>query len=123
MKKILWAFLFFAVFGCSKEQNVNFCEGVSPEGRGINCGKKFETGDLTVVFKSAKPFGVNKIFLQIFEENKGRFEKTETLEIGVKPEDSRANAAISFYRAGRYKVAAMAKDEAIGEGLIEVVDY
>jgi len=43
--------------GCSKKEGLLFCEGVTPEGEGVNCGKVFTTGDLTAVIKTKEPFG------------------------------------------------------------------
>ena len=57
MKKIIYMFLITSLItGCSKRDGVKFCEGVDTEGKGVNCGKVFTTGDLTAVINNKTPF-------------------------------------------------------------------
>jgi hypothetical protein len=109
--------------GCSKSNKLRFCEGVSPEGDGVNCGKKFEDGELTAVITAGDPFGVNAISVQILEirENK-KPEKIETVTVDVKPDKQMATANLSFYTGGKYIVRAMKNDVLIGESELEIVE-
>jgi hypothetical protein len=123
MKKfILLLMLFLFLIGCTKKPNISFCEGVSPEGKGIECGIKFETGDLTAMIKADKAFGVNRIDIAVFELNEKKSEKVETISIDVPPDEIRANINLSFYKGGKFRVTAMNGSEKIGEGEIEVLD-
>lgn len=123
MKKILLiAIAAFVLNGCSKGKEVQFCEGVSTDGKGINCGIKFESGELTCVIKSKKPFGTNTIEVQVFDNGKKK-ERIETVAVQVKPDSTIANATLSFYKGGKFSVAAINNKEKIGEAEIEIVDY
>lgn len=111
------------VFGaCSRGRAVQFCEGVKPDGDGVNCGVKFETGELTALIKSSRPFGGKSIKLVVTEVGGKKTEKIETVVADVKPDRDRAAVPLSFYTDGTYRVTAMNGDETIGEGKIEIVD-
>ena len=123
MKKILFLLILGLILtGCSKGKELQFCEGSTPDGKGVNCGKKFETGDLTCLIKSPKPFGTNTIEVQIFEYGEKKNEKVETVGVQVKPDSSLGNATLSFYRGGKFKVVAMNNKDKIGEADIEIVE-
>lgn len=123
MKKLILAAIpVLFLIGCNKKPNISFCEGVSPDGKGIECGIKFETGDLTAMIKADKAFATNKIDLVITEINEKKAEKIETVTIDVPADDVNANANLSFYKGGKFKVSAMNGSEKIGEGDIEIID-
>jgi len=107
---------------CSKLKTIEFCEGVSPEGKGVNCGAKFEDGELNAVIISEEPFGVKNITVQVFEVKKNKNEKIETLSVDVKPDSDRAMVNLSFYSGGRFLVTAQKNDIRIGSGEVEIVE-
>ncbi|MCU0847749.1 MAG: hypothetical protein MUD12_07660 [Spirochaetes bacterium] len=109
--------------GCGSGKSILFCEGVSPEGEGINCGTRFETGDLTALIKPKKPFGVKSIEIRIQDSKSKKDSFIEKITAGVKPEDERAVVNLSFYREGKFRVMAVEKDEVLAEGDIEIVDF
>lgn len=108
------------ITGCTKKPNISFCEGVSPDGKGIDCGIKFETGDLTAMIKADKAFGVNRIDLVIYELNEKKSEKVESKSLDVPPDEVHANINLEFYKPGKFRVSAMTGSEKIGEGEIEI---
>lgn len=110
-------------FNCKESKNIMFCEGVSPDGKGINCGIKFETGDLSAVIRSSGPFETGKINIDIFEVGKKEIVKTESLVLEVKAESTSAMANLSFYRGGQFNVKASKDGKVFAEGDIEIVDY
>ncbi len=123
MKLLIHIFISLLIFGgCSKSDRIQFCEGVNTDGDGINCGKKFEDGELTAVINAGDPFGVTSITVQIMEIGDKKTEKLETLNVEVKPDKQTATANLSFYAGGKYLVRAMKKDVLIGEGEIEIVE-
>lgn len=107
---------------CSRGKALQFCEGVKPDGTGVNCGTKFETGDLTAVIKSSKPFGGKSLKLIITDVSGRKAEKIETVVVDVKPESDSASATLSLYTDGKFSVRVMNGDDLVGEGTIEVVD-
>ncbi|MCP4134260.1 MAG: hypothetical protein GY754_25020 [bacterium] len=138
-------FLFFV--GCSSSDNIFFCEGVSPEGEGVNCGKKFEAGELTAIIKGEAPFGVKKIDVRITElkkglaaavaqeekeaadESDGKKKKPpkafegEKISVDVDPEKSDASANLPLYTGGLYRVEAVNGDKKLAKGTIEIIEY
>lgn len=125
MRKIFCLFCLMAcvlVAGCSKSKAVQFCEGVSPDGEGVNCGTVFEDGELTALIRAKEPFGVKTIALQVFEVKGEKIEKTESLYVAVKPERDTASVNLSFYTEGTFRVRAMSGNTAIGEGEIRIVE-
>jgi hypothetical protein len=123
MKKIFLLLIpFLFISGCTKKPNITFCEGVTPDGKGIDCGIKFETGDLTAMIKSDKAFGVNRIDVAVFELNDKKSEKVETKTIDVPPDEVHTNINLEFYKPGKFRITAMNGSEKIGEGEIEISD-
>ncbi len=126
--KILVLFIILHT-GCKESKNLLFCEGVDKDGREINCGTKFETGDLTAVIKSKTPFETEKITVSVSElENFGkpgtpREVSVDKLTLNVKPEESRAVTNLSFYREGHYRVRGSKGKDVFADGDIEIVDY
>jgi len=114
--------LMSVITACSKSKTIEFCEGVSPDGKGVNCGSKFEDGELTAVVNGEEPFGVKTITVQIFEVKKNKTEKIETLSLEVKPDKDTAMVNLSFYSGGRYMVTAQKNDARIGSGEVEIVE-
>jgi hypothetical protein len=113
--------ILFALGGCGRSRDIEFCEGITPEGKGVKCGKKFTTGELSALVTSREQFGVQAITLKIFRIHESRDDLIETLALKVKPDNMSAFTNLSFYNEGRYRVKAMKNDEAIGEGDVEIV--
>ncbi len=115
--------------GCKEEKNILFCEGVDSDGKEVNCGIKFETGDLTAVIKSSSPFETEKISVSVFELENFRKPGTvkevviDKLTVNVKPEKLKATTNLSFYREGHYRVKGSREGNVFAEGDIEIVDY
>ncbi len=123
MKWILCLIILLPVMaGCSKSKTIEFCEGVSPEGKGVNCGAKFEDGELNAVIIGEEPFGVKTITVQVFEVKKNKNEKIETISVDVRPDSDRAMVTLSFYSGGRYLVTAQKNEAPIGSGEVEIVE-
>lgn len=123
MKKLaVFLFIAITVAGCSKKEGITFCEGVDTEGKGVNCGKIFTTGDLTGVISSKTPFEADSITIKItkLDGDKKKPEKTLIVETGR--DKTSANATLQFYNSGKYHVQASKGDEKFAEGTIEVRD-
>ena len=108
--------------GCLKSNKIQLCEGVTPEGDGVNCGKKFEDGELTAVITSEDPFGVKTISVHVYEIKEQKTDKIETIQVDVNPDKQTATVNLSFYTGGRYSVRAMKNDVIIGEKEVEIVE-
>jgi len=124
MKKfMICLLLLFLSAGCSKSRNVMFCEGSSTEGEGVNCGTRFEGGDLTAIIKSSKSFGTDKIDLKIYETGKNTSVLIRTQQVNVNPDRKQATADMSFYSSGLYRVEALYNGKVFADGDVEIVDY
>jgi hypothetical protein len=123
MKRLLYLVAVLALMsGCSRSNNIQFCEGVSPEGKGINCGSRFEDGELTVLITGEEPFGVKSIMVQVYEVRGNGNEKKETVTVNVKPDGQTAMVNLSFYTGGTYIVRALKNNAQFGEGKIVIVE-
>jgi len=121
MKKIIiTAVIASLLTGCSKKENVSFCEGVDTEGKGVDCGKVFTTGDLTAVISSKSPFEADTLTVKVIrtDGDKKKVEKTFSLSVGR--EKTNANTTLQFYNGGKYLVEAYRSDDKIAEGNIEI---
>lgn len=122
--KFLIVILFFSgmMLGCKNSKNITFCEGVSTEGKGINCGLKFETGDLTVIIKDKGPFETAKISIDVYEISKTAETKIDSLPLDVKPDNNTVSVNLSFYRSGKYSVKASKEGKNFADGDIEIIE-
>lgn len=123
MKKLtIFILIAIAVSGCSKKEGITFCEGVDTEGKGVNCGKVFTTGDLTGVISSKTPFEADSLTIKItkIDGEKKKVEKTFIIEAGR--EKTSVNTTLQFYNSGKYLVEAGKANEKIAEGTLEVRD-
>ena len=108
--------------GCSKKDAVSFCEGVDVEGKGVNCGKKFTTGDLTGVIKQGKPFEADSLEMKVLRIEKNKKIPEKNVHLKVERDKSIASTPLSFYNNGKYVVEIYKDDAKIAEGEIEVTD-
>lgn len=123
MKKLaVFILIALTASGCSKKEGITFCEGVDTEGKGVNCGKVFTTGDLTGVISSKTPFEADSLTVKILKTDgdKKKVEKTFIIEAGR--EKTSVNTTLQFYNSGKYLVQASKGDEKIAEGTLEVRD-
>lgn len=124
MKNIHLIFLSLSLlWSCSKAGTIQFCEGVTPKGDGVNCGKKFESGDVSALINGEEPFGVKEIMVQVTRKRENKSEVVEKITINVLPDKQTVTANLSFYSAGTYSVTARKNNAVIGSGEIEIVDY
>jgi hypothetical protein len=119
---ILFAVVFLLT-GCINNKNVEFCEGVSTDGKGVKCGEKFSTGDVTLLIKSKAPFGSEKIALNILKKDAYKSEKIETQTINVVPEAFTVKTNYYFYDEGDFIVEVRdGSGNKIAQGNIQVID-
>jgi len=123
MKKLfICSVVVLLMAGCSKNDTIQFCEGVDMEGKGVNCGKKFTTGDLTGVIKQRKPFETEMLDVKILRIEKNSKIVEKTIHLKVERDKSIANAPLSFYNSGKYIVELFRDKDKIAEGEVEVTD-
>ncbi|MBN2041199.1 MAG: hypothetical protein JW864_14240 [Spirochaetes bacterium] len=123
MKKTALLFVFFAVlYGCSSHKTVEFCEGASPEGEGINCGNKFSTGDITVFIKPESGFGITSIDINVYKKEKYKSIKIGTNSLKVDPEETAAKTNIYFYDEGEFNLEIIGDNKKIAEGAVSIID-
>jgi hypothetical protein len=115
-------FLCSAILSCSKDNTIQFCEGVDNDGNGVRCGKKFTTGELTGVIHSLKPFEAESLTLKIIHIEKNSKIVDKTINLKVERDKNRANATLPFYNSGSYRVELFREDNLIAEGSVEIID-
>lgn len=119
---IICTLVCLTMVGCSKNQAVQFCEGVDIDGKGVNCGKKFTTGDLTGVIKQSKPFETELLEVKIVRIEKSSKIVEKTIHLKVERDKSIASTPLSFYNTGKYVVELYRDKDKLGESEIEVAD-
>lgn len=124
MKRLSIFILAFWIFiGCKSDGVIQFCEGVSPEGVGTNCGNKFSAGDLTLLINAKEPFGINSIKVNIFEKGEYIKKKIESFSIEVKADKNNARSNISLFDEGIFIIEVTGKDDQkIADAAIEIID-
>lgn len=123
MKKIFISLLIcLAITGCSKNDTIQFCEGVDMEGKGVNCGKKFTTGELTGVIKQSKPFETEMVDVKIIRIEKSSKIIEKTIHLKVERDKAIASTPLPFYNSGKYVVELYRENDKLAEGEIEVTD-
>jgi hypothetical protein len=124
MKKTpLFLLILFLTYGCKNQKAISFCEGTTPAGKGVQCGGKFTTGDVTMLVDSADNFNTDKLHIKVYEQKKQKYELSESLLSDVKPDSKKANINLAFYNEGIFKVTIAGKEgKIISEGSIEIVD-
>ena len=123
MKKFIIAMVIaVTAAGCSKKDGVSFCEGVDTEGKGVNCGSEFTTGDLTAVISNKSPFEADSVTVKVFRTDGEKKRLEKTFSVQTERDKNRANTTLQFYNGGAYLVEAYRGDDRIAEGKIKVVD-
>jgi len=118
---ITFAFILSAA-ACSKNEVIDFCEGVDPEGNGAECGKEFTTGDLNGVLTAREPFETESITVKILRVEKDTAKPEKNMVISVDRDKRKAGFDLSFYNAGNYTVEAWKDSVKIGEGKVTIRD-
>jgi len=112
-----------ALAGCKKAETLSFCEGMSPEGKTVNCGTEFSQGDLSAVITSKEPFGVSTLRVTVLEKKKFKDEAVKSFDVEVKADESMRAFDLSFYNDGEYRVTVSGKENSvIGENEIRIID-
>ena len=113
----------FCAAGCKKKGVVSFCEGVDKEGKGVNCGTEFSTGDMNAVFNARSAFGTDILEMKIYNVNDSSRKPVSTVEVKVKPDDSDGAADLEMYDEGVFRVEVRKHGgDVISEGQVEIVD-
>lgn len=121
-KTMIYSLILLTMIGCSKKDTIQFCEGVDVEGKGVNCGKKFTTGDLTGVIKQDRPFETELLELKVFRIEKNSKKPEKSMHLKVERDKSTVSTPLSFYNNGSYVVELYKDKDKIAEGSIEVTD-
>lgn len=108
--------------GCSKQEGIIFCEGVDTAGKGVSCGKKFTTGEMTAVIQHKGSFDTESLQIRVIDKSGSSEKVVNTMKIEVEREKSGAAFNLPLYNQGAYRIEALKDDVKIAEGNIEVVD-
>jgi len=119
MKKIvIFLFAIFIVTACKNGGKVSFCTGLDKKGKGIDCGNKFTTGDLTVMIETKDVVDEKNLEIKIYNSETGLLKEQRKKNIEIEPGKKKYNTELSFYDEGKYSVKVFTKDKkpvAIGE--------
>ena len=123
IKKIITFMLASLIaLSCSKDNKVQFCEGVDNDGNGVRCGGKFTTGDITGVIKLKNSFEAENIIFRITHIEKASKIVDKTIHLKVERDKNTANVTLPFYNDGIYKVEVLRQDDLLAEGEVIIVD-
>lgn len=108
--------------GCSKQEGIQFCEGVDTNGKGVACGKKFTTGEMTALIQNKGSFDTDTLQIRVVNKSGSSEKIINTLRIEVEREKSSVSFNLPLYNEGAYRIEALKDEVKIAEGNIEVVD-
>ncbi len=115
--------LFMCLFGCGKQKQVFFCEGVDENGKEVNAGTVFTAGELSAVYHLSNPSDEDLKFQFIVyivrEKERLKFDIKETV---IKAGDTVAVSDLSLYNKGFYDVEVVSGTEVAGTGTLEIRD-
>jgi len=117
---VLIVSIFF--LSCARVPDIQFCEGLTIEGKGKNCGTVFTTGELTAIIRNAKSFGSNSITVNIYQKRNNLQQKIQSIDIEVKNTDTQTNDNLPFYNTGVFQVEATANGVVFGRSSITIQD-
>jgi hypothetical protein len=120
IKFIFFVFILIFFLSCKKSPDILFCEGLTTDGKGTDCGTVFTTGDLTAVIKRSKGFGSNSITVNVYQKRDSLKTKLESIDMEVKNTDTQANTNLSFYNEGIYQVEAKSGEVIFAEANITI---
>ncbi|MFA5519582.1 MAG: hypothetical protein WDA74_10045 [Spirochaetota bacterium] len=114
--------LLLIITGCSKKESIQFCEGVDNNGKGVACGKKFTTGDLTAVILKNETEANNLISIKVINTSGNVETVINTFNVEVEEGKPAISFNLPFYNAGTFRVEAFSNDKKTAEGTIEIID-
>ena len=107
---------------CGKDREIQFCEGVSPDGKGVNCGTVFEYGDITAIIESRERFATDQINVKIEVIRNGNEITVETIEASVEPDEREAIVNLPLYQSGKYRSTALRGETELAKDKVEIAD-
>lgn len=123
--KIFFCIFFTILFlnSCSKEGNIQFCEGTDKENNPVKCGSVFTTGDLTIIINSAKAFNTEKITVKVYDTASEKPAPLKREFLTVEPTAKFARFDTNFINPGNYCFIAEKSDgEVVSKGTLKVID-
>jgi hypothetical protein len=113
----------FCMSGCQGKGTVSFCEGVDQNGKGVNCGQVFSTGDMTAVFKARTAFGTDSVDLRIFNVSDASRKPVYEKSVTVGTDSREGKADLEMYDEGSFRVEVKKHGgDVVSEGTVEIVD-
>jgi hypothetical protein len=110
------------LFSCKRDPNILFCEGLTTDGKGKNCGTVFTSGDLTAIIKRANGFGSNSVTVNVYEKRNHLKLRVDSVNIEVGNTDTVTNTNLSFYNTGVFEVEATVNDAVFAKYNITIQD-
>ena len=119
---IIVFFCLVLIISCKGKKEIEFCEGMNPDGKGERCGIKFESGEMTLIFKSKEPFETDRLVLVRKKLQDKHYEDFGSETHEVRPDEQRLTIPLALYQAGQYHIEILKGENKIGEGDVEIVD-
>jgi hypothetical protein len=122
--KAIYALLILLLIttGCSKKEGIQFCEGIDNNGKGVACGKKFTTGDLTAVILKNETEESSLISIKVINTSGTVETIINTFNVEIEGERPSVSFNLPLYNAGTFRVEAYSNDKKTAEGTIEIID-
>jgi hypothetical protein len=114
--------LLIFVSSCSSNKTTSFCEGVTPKGKGVNCGIKFSSGDVTALIKPKSKIETNSVTIKVFTKSSSSVKYLFSDTIKVDKEKNYIIHNIRFLNPGKYKIVTISGKKEISQGTIEIVE-
>ncbi|MFW5862189.1 MAG: hypothetical protein ACOCWZ_08050 [Spirochaetota bacterium] len=108
--------------GCKSEKPLQFCEGVTSDGKPAQCGSTFTTGDLTGVLTLKEAPGAEAVTIDILEKKDFSSQPYNSYTHKIDPDNIKITFPISLYREGTFIVEILQGKSKLAEGELKIVD-
>lgn len=108
--------------GCKSEKPLQFCEGVTSDGKPAHCGSTFTTGDLTGVLTLKEAPGVETVTIDILEKKDFSSQPYNSYTQKIDPDKKQITFPISLYREGTFIVEILQGKSKLAKGELKIVD-
>jgi len=111
-----------SITGCKSEKPLQFCEGVTSDGKPAHCGSTFTTGDLTGVLTLKEAPGVETVTIDILEKKDFSSQPYNSYTHKIDPDKKQITFPISLYREGAFTVEILQGKSKLAKGELKIVD-
>jgi|GEM_PF-444871 len=114
--------LLIFIYSCGNKQTTQFCEGVSPKGKGVNCGTTFSTGDVTALIKPSAKIKNDSVSIKVFNKTESTKKFLFSNSVKTAKDKDYIIHNIRFLNPGTYEIVTIDGKQEISVGSINIVE-